>query len=98
MSYPNYAYLMSLINEQESKLEKEYRSACSYIPQEVACGTKPSGRDKAYEIFLKHSFNLREIREELKNTVSFSYQDHPNPKMREFWGCSGGQESATPIF
>jgi len=88
MSYETYAYLRSLIEDQQKKLEKEFQTACKYIPSEMVRGNKLSGRDKAHKIFLESSNQLDEINKELKDAAASTYKDHPNPEMKRFWGLS----------
>lgn len=86
MSYETYAYLRSLVEDQQKKLEREYQTACTYIPTERPNRNKETGRDKAYKIFLESSAQLDRIKDELKAAAASTYKDHPNPEMRKFWG------------
>ena len=86
MSYETYAYLRSLVEDQDKKLERDFQTACSYIPLEVPRGNKETGRDKAHKIFLEMASQLTQIKGELKAAAASTYKDHPNPEMRKFWG------------
>lgn len=87
MSYETYAYLKSLIEQQMAKLEDDFRRALNFIPSEpVYRRRKPSGIDKAHDIFSKEYAKLRKMKEELHTAAASTYKDHPNLKMKEFWG------------
>ncbi len=88
MSYESYAYIQSLILAAGYKLEKEFRSACIFIPPEDYNPKKPSGLDKAHQIFMAASHKINQAHLELKDLASQSYKDHPNKEMREFWGLT----------
>lgn len=86
MSYETYAYLKSLIEQAENKLEKEYQVSCDFIPIEAPKRGQQTGRDKAHKIFSDAWAKLRNMREELHDAAACTYKDHPNPEMRKFWG------------
>jgi hypothetical protein len=89
MSYETYAYLKSLIEQQMIKLENDFRTACYFIPPQSLKGIRlgtPSGVDKAHNIFSKEHIKLKKMKDELHTAAASTYKDHPNPKMREFWG------------
>lgn len=88
MPYDTYAYLRSLIEDQQKKLEKEFQTACGYIPSESAWGNKETGRDKAHKIFSKSSSQLDRMKKELTAAAASTYKDHPNTEMRKFWGLN----------
>lgn len=85
MSYETYAYLKCLVNDQKKKLERNFQTACDYIP--LGFSIKGiSAMDKAHEVFRKHYAELNAIEEELHAAAQSMYKDHPNPEMRAFWG------------
>ena len=86
MSYETYAYLISLVEDQFTKLEREYHRACFFIPPEPYRKGRKSSLDKAYDIFMAQCANLRKVKDELLIAARATYKDHPNPEMRKFWG------------
>lgn len=85
MSYETYAYLKSLVEDQKKRLERDFQTACGFLPSNfVVKGV--SAMDKAHEVFRKHCGELNVIDEELHAAAQATYKDHPNPEMRKFWG------------
>jgi len=87
MSYETYAYLKSLVQDQRKKLERDFQTACGFIPTGIVVKGL-SGIDRAHEIFRKHQGELNKVEEELHAAAQASYADHPNPEMRKFWGIA----------
>ena len=88
MPYETYAYLRSLVESQQRKLETEFQISLDYIPCQVVGGNKESGRDKAHKIFSDRYAELNAVKEALHDAAAWTYKDHPNKKMREFWGIT----------
>ena len=81
MSYETYAYLLSLIENQDEKLERQFLQSLNFIPH-----SKSGWSDFAYKKFTEEKQKLRVIQDELHVAASATYKDHPNKEMREFWG------------
>lgn len=86
MSLDTYLYLCALIGRETDELGRSYQKACEFIPSEAPKRNTKSGLAKAHEIFAERSSVLRKMKHELDETAAASYKDHPNKKMREFWG------------
>ena len=86
MPYESYALLRSLVELRQEKLAEDFRSACNYIPSETPKKGGPSGIDKAHKIFSAENAILNRVKEDLHQAAQATYKDHPNLKMRKFWG------------
>lgn len=85
MDYATYAYLKQHLEDDMDRLQKDYMIACSFIPHNrVIKGV--SVIDEAHDIFTQKLSKLKTMQSELYAAAVSSYIDHPNPKMREFWG------------
>lgn len=85
MELESYLLIKSLIEADEAKLDRDFRCACSFIPPEEYKHGKPSGIEKAHQIFQQRSAQLRKAKQQLLEAAASTYQDHPNPEMRKFW-------------
>ena len=88
MSYETYAYLKSLVEDQKKKLERDFQTACAFLPSPNFVVKGVSAMDRAHEVFRKHYADLNVIGEQLHAAAQATYKDHPNPEMREFWGLT----------
>jgi hypothetical protein len=88
MTYESYAYIRDTIKNQIDVLDNNYRIAINFIPSEPYNSKKPSGIDKAHQIYMKEYSRLRAIQKEFHRTVQHFYKEHPNIEMRKFWGLT----------
>jgi NAD+ synthase len=86
MTYESYARLKNLISLDIRRLEGDFQSALNFIPSENFKPGAKSGLDKAHRIFSDAYGTLEKMKEELHAAAAATYLDHPNPKMKEFWG------------
>ena len=89
MDFYSYTYLKNLLDDQLKKLEREFQTACNYIPSQTAVEIRkgyPNALDKAHKIFSENHAQVTKIKNELHAVAAASYKDHPNPEMRAFWG------------
>lgn len=86
MSYDTYIQLRHLIEQDINKWEKEFQTACRFIPNEPYVHGKPSGVEKAHKIYTEVYAKMKRMLEELHVAAGATYKDHPNKEMREFWG------------
>lgn len=89
MDYDSYVILRDLLDAAMVKFENDFRMACSFIPLQPLVEIRkdiPSGIEKAHKIFSEHYTKLRKAKIQLHIATESTYKDHPNKKMREFWG------------
>jgi hypothetical protein len=91
MTYETYSFLTSCLDNQVVKLERDFQMALTFIPYESYKSGTVSGHEKAYKVFTTKCAELRRMKDELKAAVQMVYKNHPNPKMREFWGVEETQ-------
>lgn len=82
MPYETYSYLKSLIEFSINELEKDFHTACTFIPMDEY----PTGIDKAHKIFSKEHAHLKKMAADLHRASQETYRDHPDAEMRKFWG------------
>lgn len=85
MPWPTYHYIRSLLEDQQRKLERDYLTACSFIPNEYRDDGK-TPLQVAHDIFSKQYAELEQMKNDLGEALKDHYKDHPNKEMREFWG------------
>jgi hypothetical protein len=88
MEYTTYAFLQDLIDLQVQKNSNEFAIACGFVSKDVPRRGQKSGIEKAHEVFCERIAKLEGMKRELKAVAASTYKDHPNPKMREFWGLT----------
>ena len=86
MSFETYAYLKSLLEAEELKLERGFQTACFFIPKEPPRKNEESGVEKAHRVFQQECAKIQNLKEELHDGAAASYKDHPSADMRTFWG------------
>lgn len=79
MSYPTYAYLRTLLEDQIEKLKNESRIALKYI-------SGISAMNNAHKIYTEQYLEFQKMLDELHVAAAATYKDHPLKEMREFWG------------
>lgn len=90
ITYPTYAYLLGLIQQEEEILGRNFQTACTFIPSNLVLKKKQDGNETAiqvgHEIFRKKQAELEQMKRELRAAAQANYKDHPSKEMREFWG------------
>lgn len=86
MDFESYQILKNLIESALNKLEKDFRTACNFIPSEQYKRGVPSGIEKAHKIFSNEHARLKKAQTQLHVAASATYKDHPKKEMRQFWG------------
>lgn len=84
ISYESYAAILAMLEREQENLEREFRIACRFIPNEEYTG-KPTGIHKALEIYRHHSKKISDATREFKAAAKEMYRNHPSAKMRKFW-------------
>jgi hypothetical protein len=86
MEFQAYTSIKELIEQAEGKLERDYLTACQFIPIESSINYEKTAIAKANAIFHKELGRLRRMKESLHSAAALTYKDHPNKEMRKFWG------------
>ena len=81
MNYKTYAYLMDFLEREIYKRHAEYVTSLSFF-----ANTSQKDKNKAYAYFQMEVGKISQMKKELKDAVKAFYKDHPNPKMKQFWG------------
>ena len=81
LSYETYVYVAALLVAECDKLEHEFKIASKYISS-----NNKHGKEEAYEIFQKKSAEVNKMIGELRAVIGYSYRNHPDKNMRNFWG------------
>lgn len=78
MSYDAYAYLRGLVEEDQARLERDYRTTFSFIKSGPA-------KQYAHRVFSERYAEMERMKKQLLDVSKESHRDNPNEEMRKFW-------------